>query len=55
MDKVERDEIYDWAINALRSGATIDSLREEIEAANRHVEGMEQRPIFSGIYPDKEV
>jgi hypothetical protein len=53
--KVERDEIYDGAINALRSGATIDSLREEIEAANRHVEGMKQRPIFSGIYPDKEV
>ena len=54
MDKVERDEIYDWAINALQSGATIDSLREEIEAAYRHVEGMTQRPIFSAIYPDKD-
>jgi hypothetical protein len=32
MDTVERDEIYEWAINALRSGATIDSLREEIES-----------------------
>jgi microcompartment protein CcmK/EutM len=48
-EKVQPDEVYAFAIDALKSGMSIEVLRSEIEAANRHVEGMKQRPIFSGV------
>jgi len=50
---MQKDEVYAFLIDALKAGIPIEDLREELEAAYRHVEGMKQRPIFSGIYPQE--
>lgn len=51
-ETLELMDIYNWAVGKLKTGVGVEVLHAEIEAANRFVEGMKQRPIFSGNHPE---
>jgi hypothetical protein len=47
-EKVQADEIFEWAIVTLRSGTSIELIREEIEAADRFVRLLESPQGIKG-------
>ena len=55
---VQPDEVYDFAINALKSGLRAEELRMEIEAAIRFAEQMKWRDTqapFTVFNPDRGI